>query len=336
MRWLNKNKNITYSRNIFIPLTNVCRNNCDYCSFKKDVTSPYAFLMKMNDIIDIFKRCKYYHIKEVLLTFGEYAEHNSIYKEWLNNIGYNSTIDYAYDVSLEAIKYGLLPHTNAGLLSYNELKKLSKVNASMGLMLESINSNLNVHKNSPGKDPKKRLKLIENAGKLKIPFTTGILIGIEDSNEDIILSLKKIAQLQKKYHHIQEVIIQNYSKGEKKNTNIKEPTTEKMIQVIIQAKKILPNDISIQIAPNLIDIKKLLKYNINDIGGISPLTIDYINPSNKWPEISSLKKIIFENGYILKERLTIYPKYIYKHWYSNLLKKNILILNQSIMKRNFY
>ena len=230
----------------------------------------------------------------------------------------------------------MLPHTNAGLLSYYELKKLSKVNASMGLMLESINPNLEVHKNSPGKDPKKRLKVIENAGKLKIPFTTGLLIGIEKCNDDIILSLEKISQLHKKYHHIQEVIIQNYTKVENNNINIKEPSTNRMKEVIIQARNILPKDISIQVAPNLIDINKLLKYNINDIGGISPISIDFINPNNKWPEINFLKKILLKKNFTLKERLTIYPKFISKHWYSNILKKNIINLKNLIFKRNFY
>lgn len=247
-------------------------------------------------------------------------------------MGYKTTIDYIYDISLEAISFGLLPHTNAGIITFLEMKKLSSVNASMGLMLESINPNLKVHKKSPGKNPKKRLKVIENAGKLKIPFTTGILIGIGESKKDITMSLKKIATLHRKYHHIQEVIIQNYSEGKKKEIRLKEPTVKQMITIIKQARKILPKDIAIQIPPNLIEIDKLIKHGINDIGGISPISIDYINPQKNWPSIEKIKEIIENKNYNLKERLTIYPKYIQKKWYSKILHNIITNLNTKINK----
>ncbi|WMW24457.1 7,8-didemethyl-8-hydroxy-5-deazariboflavin synthase subunit CofG [Methanolobus sediminis] len=309
---------VTFCRNVFVPVTNICRNKCRYCTFRCDPDDPDAKLMKIDEILPILEDGKKAGCTEVLFTFGEYAEEVPRYKEWLEELGYSKTVDYIYELCKVAINTGLLPHTNAGVLNYTELEKLKPLNASMGLMLETT-ADVAAHEGSPGKIPSKRIKTIRYAGELHIPFTTGILIGIGETLDDRINSLITIAELHEEYGHIQEVIIQNFTpKPDTPMADMPSPTDEEMMQAILIAREILPDDIAIQVAPNLIDPYILIQCGASDLGGISPTTIDWINPEAEWPSVSELKEMVHETE--LKERLPIYPQYIKKGWYSENLK----------------
>lgn len=302
---------VTYSRNVFIPLTNACRNRCAYCGFRSD--NPK--LMDEAEVLELIKRAK--SAKEALFTFGEKPEIYDGIKRKLKAMGYSSFLDYLVAMNKMAIENGLLPHTNAGILEKSELKRLKPYNASMGLMLEQA-VELDCHKNSPGKKPEIRIKMIKDAGKLKIPFTTGILVGIGESKYDREYSLEVISEIHKNYGHIQEVIIQNFSP--KKGTemeNFSPPTIEEMLETVKIARNILPNDVTIQIPPNLVeDIYPFIKAGARDLGGISDVTPDYINPEHPWPAIQKIERCL-KGEIILRERLPIYPKYIKLNWFDD-------------------
>lgn len=307
----------TFARNVFIPVTNICRNNCHYCTFRREPSHPDAQLMGEKEIGDILSHGKKAGCTEALFVFGEYAEEVPEYMEWLEQRGYSSTVNYVYKLCEMAIGKGLLPHTNAGILTYEEMEVLKPVNASMGLMLETT-ARLPAHELSPGKEPKIRLRMIEDAGKLHIPFTTGILVGIGETRENRIDSLETIAEIQLKYGHIQEVIIQNFMpKPGTRMESIKPPSKEEMLDTVQLARSILPADVEVQVAPNLIDPYLLIKAGAKDLGGISPTTIDWINPEAEWPDVEKLKTMARDVP--LKERLPIYPQYIRSGWYSKQL-----------------
>jgi 7,8-didemethyl-8-hydroxy-5-deazariboflavin synthase CofG subunit len=322
-----KNKIISYSKNIFIPVTNICRNVCEYCGFRRHPESKEAKLLSMEEIIDIAKKGVNLGCKEALITLGEKPElkYPEI-KEKINQLGFRRMSDYIYEICRTVLKIGLLPHTNAGVMDKYELLKLREVNVSMGLMLETTNPNLPAHRNSPGKKPEKRLKTLKYAGELHIPFTTGLLIGIGETDEDIINSLFEIKKINEKYKHIQEVIIQNFMPQQ--NTpmaNQHGPSLTKFLRVIAISRLILKN-LNIQVPPNLNRdrLGLLLMAGINDWGGISPITLDYINPNNPWPKIKDVKKVTESFGLKLKLRLPIYPEFINEKFVPKTLLKFIL------------
>jgi len=303
---------VTFSRNVFLPLTRTCRNKCAYCGFRRNDFK----LMSGDDVIILLKKAK--NAVEALFTFGEKPDVYAEFRKNLKSLGYSNFIEYVRDMNYLAVNMGFLPHTNAGVLSYNELKSLKPYNASMGLMLEQA-VELECHADSPGKKPEVRIKTIVNAGKLQIPFTTGILIGIGEKEYDRAYSLEVIAEIHKNYGHIQEVIIQNFSP--KPNTpmqNAKPPTVEEMLKTVRIAREILPKDVTIQIPPNLVkDITPFIKAGARDLGGISEVTPDYINPEHPWPRVEELRKVVESCGFELRERLPIYPKYVRLGWYSD-------------------
>jgi len=236
------------------------------------------------------------------------------YREWLKELGYSSTLEYLVSLCETAIDIGILPHTNAGIMTRSELETLKPLNASMGLMLEST-AILDAHKDCPGKVPERRLDTIREAGKLKIPYTTGLLVGIGETREDRVESLEAIAGLHREYGHIQEVIIQNFApKAGTAMESFPEPTIEEMVDTILLARQILQPDVAVQVAPNLIDPRALITKGVTDLGGISPLTIDWINPEAEWPDIKDLQKKLGDIR--LRERLPIYPQYVRRGWYS--------------------
>lgn len=270
--------------------------------------------MKPKEIISVLENGVKAGCTEALFTFGEYAEDVPEYKKWLRELGYSSTLEYLLFLCETAIDIGILPHTNAGIMTRSELEALKPFNASMGLMLEST-ATLDAHKDCPGKVPELRLNTIREAGRLQIPYTTGVLIGIGEAREDRIQSFEAIASLHKKYGHIQEIIIQNFApKPGTAMEKFPEPTVEEMSDSIMLARQILPSDIAVQVAPNLIDPETLILKGVTDLGGISPLTIDWINPEAEWPDIKDLQKKL--GGISLRERLPIYPQYVKKGWYS--------------------
>ena len=307
-------KYVTFSKNIFIPVTNVCRNACDYCVFKAR-SREAAYVTEVQDFLNVVQHKG--AATEALFSAGENPELAYLSSFFNNRVieeGFSSLVEYTKDLCKLAIKHGLLPHCNLGVLSRDELKELRDVNASMGLMLETT-AELAAHKNSPGKDPTLRLKMIEEAGKLKIPFTTGILVGIGEEQEDRIRSLNAIKSLHEQYGHIQEVIIQPFlPKPSTAMGSTKPPRFEAMKEVVRAARAILPDEIAIQVPPNLTAPKEMIELGASDLGGISERTIDYINPEAPWPTESELRSKVapFE----LRERLPIYPRFIKNGWYS--------------------
>ncbi|MBA2863861.1 7,8-didemethyl-8-hydroxy-5-deazariboflavin synthase subunit CofG [Methanococcus maripaludis] len=312
----NNSKNITFSKNAFIPVCNWCRNVCGYCTFRNENFK----LLKMDEMKEILTKADAFGCREALFTFGENVDENEKVKEELKKMGYSGILEYLYEISAWCLENtNLLPHTNCGILSYDELKYLREVNASMGLMLENSSARLCrtiAHEKSPGKDPNLRIEMIENAGKLKIPFTTGILIGIGETLEERIDSIFEIKRIHEKYGHIQEVIVQNFrSKPQIPMENYKEPSPIEMFKMIILSKLIL-EDISIQVPPNLNREtgQLFLMAGIDDWGGVSPLTKDFVNPEAPWPDIEELNIFSKELGFTLKERLPVYEKYITEEW----------------------
>ncbi len=309
---------ITFSKNIFIPVTNVCRNACDYCGFKARSLEE-AYVIDKREFLEGITNCG--AATEALFTAGEkpeLANFSHFFIDRLSSSGCSSLVEYTKELCKLAIKHGLLPHCNLGVLSRAELKELRPVNASMGLMLETT-SELEAHKNSPGKDPKLRLEMIEEAGRLKIPFTTGILVGIGEAKGDHILALEAIKSVHEKYGHIQEVIVQPFlPKPFTPMENKKPPSFEELKEVVRAAKEILPNEIAIQVPPNLTSPTELIELGASDLGGIAEKTIDYINPESPWPREGELRRRVAP--YELRERLPIYPRYIKKGWYSEAIR----------------
>ncbi|BDZ69723.1 7,8-didemethyl-8-hydroxy-5-deazariboflavin synthase subunit CofG [Methanobacterium petrolearium] len=243
---LRENNNITFSKNVFLPLTNICRNDCGYCTFRRDPEAPDATLiMHPQEVMDIIRKADDFGCREALFTFGEQADSTPQVKDALEKIGFEGMLEYLYHLCERTLdETDLLPHSNPGILQKNELKMLKEVNASMGLMLETTSQRLMegpAHQNSPGKDPKLRIKTIENAGKLKIPFTTGLLIGIGESVDERADSLLQIRRIQDKYHHIQEIIIQNFKpKPGIVMADYPEPSLLDMIRTVAVTKMLFP------------------------------------------------------------------------------------------------
>ncbi|MFC1787215.1 7,8-didemethyl-8-hydroxy-5-deazariboflavin synthase subunit CofG [Halobacteriota archaeon] len=305
---------VTFSQNVFVPVTNICRNRCGYCGLRRDFNHPEANLMMPDHVEILLKKGFSSNCTEALFTFGE-PDNVSEFREILQNIGYSSFIKYVMDLCQMAIDNGLLPHTNAGVLSYADMSGLKPLNASMGLMLETTGE-VDAHKGSPGKDPCIRLETIENAGKLKIPFTSGILVGIDETWDDRIESLLAIRRLHERYGHIQEVIVQNFVP--QKNTlmsGLRPPPLEEMQKVVAIARAILPQEIAIQVPSNLVSIGSLVACGASDLGGISPVTIDHINPEARWPSLDEIRSMIGDIE--LRERMPIYPHFVQEGWYSS-------------------
>jgi FO synthase subunit 1 len=269
---------------------------------------------------------------EALFTFGERPEEEPGFSGIIRAAGYATILDYCEAMCRKSIEYGILPHTNAGILTCDEMERLRPVNASMGLMLETT-AEIPAHATSKGKSPDVRLAMMEDAGRLKIPFTTGLLLGIGETMADREDSLFAIRDLHKRYGHIQEIIIQNFCP--KPGTPLEHnpvPSTDEICATIRMAKDILPRDIAVQIPPNLIDAASLVSCGVDDLGGISPLTIDYVNPEHPWPAFEELKTIAGDA--LLKERLCIYPHYIERGWYPPDLQPLISRLSQTVQQRS--
>jgi len=312
---------ITFSKNYTIPLSNYCINNCSYCYFnhRMKTQNEIITLFDLKKIKKLMAKAHQLNCKEALIMSGEHPDQFQIVKKRLKSRGFKQFFDYLLYICKLLLSKEFLPHTNVGYLSYDKLEQIKDYNASMGLMLESSLPRLfkkgNVHEESPGKRPDKRIEFIKNAGKLRIPFTTGLLLGIGESMIDRIKDLFLIKELNDEYEHIQEIIIQNFISKPNIRYNPKTPIAiGDIIKTAGIAKIIVENSIKIQIPPNLITgyEKQFLKVGIDDFGGISPFTRDEINPYKPWPEIEHLKKVCKAEGFELKERLPIYDKFIRK------------------------
>ncbi len=320
IRKIRKGNVVTYSRKVFIPLTNLCRDTCSYCTYKKEPTDPDAVMMKPEQVLDIAEKGRKAKCTEALFMTGERPEQKyGEARAWLNSMGYSTTTEYIIHISeLVLKKTGLLPHTNPGNMTKEEMIQLKETNPSLGMMLENVSERLcshgMVHELAPSKHPKARLKTLETAGELKIPFTTGLLVGIGETPEELVDSLFAIKQLHEKYGHIQEIIIQNFSpKSDTLMALAPTPTINYMLRAIAVARLIMP-EMNIQVPPNLNPnhYSKYLNAGINDWGGISPVTVDYVNPEFPWPKIDDVKNASERKGFVFRARLPVYPEYIWK------------------------
>ena len=315
-----KPSTITYSRKVFINLVNLCRDTCSYCTYKKEPSEKLVSMMMPSQVLTIAETGKRFRCTEALFVTGERPEQK--YPEarvWLKSIGHSSTVEYIREISEVVLKKtGLLPHTNAGTLTKREMSLLKDTNVSLGLMLESSSARLMKkgmpHEMAPSKNPKARIKTLENAGELKIPITTGLLIGIGESPEDVIDSLFVIREIHRKYDHIQELIMQNFVPNlESRMAKFAPPSHDYFLKSVALARIIIP-EMNIQVPPNLSPniFGKYIDAGINDWGGISPITIDHVNPEFPWPTIESIKCATKNKGYDLRARLPVYPEFIHK------------------------
>ncbi|HXZ88897.1 MAG TPA: 7,8-didemethyl-8-hydroxy-5-deazariboflavin synthase CofG [Candidatus Binataceae bacterium] len=317
-----KGRDVTYSRKVFLPVTNLCRDRCTYCTFRKDPGDPGAWTMTLPEIAQWSRRGRELGCKEALMCLGDKPE--LAFKEYratLASLGARSTIEYVARACQTALDEGLLPHTNAGIMTRDEMRTLRPLNASMGLMLESISPRLRqrggVHQWAPDKDPAVRMRMIDQAGELKIPFTTGILLGIGDTPAERAQSLIAIRDSHERYGHIQEVIIQNFrAKPEIPMADAPEPNALEMARAIATARLVLGPMMNVQAPPNLSphEIELFLDAGINDWGGISPLSKDYVNPEAPWPHLEALAQRCARAGFRLNQRLAIYPEFITGEW----------------------
>ena len=304
---------VTYSPKVFIPLTKLCRDRCGYCTFAQapaHVDSPY---MSLDEVMAVARAGRDAGCTEALFTLGERPELR--YDEaarWLAARGYESTVDYVANAAQMVLEStGLLPHANAGALYRHELDQLRTVSASQGMMIEAL-ADLAAHRLAPDKDPQRRLDTLRFAGELKIPFTTGLLVGIGETRQERIATLEAIAESHEEFGHVQEVIIQNFlPKPRTAMANEPAASDDEFHWTICVARLILPDSIHLQAPPNLSeDPTKLLDFGIDDFGGISPVTADHVNPERAWPATDVLASECDARGFTLSARLTVYPEFI--------------------------
>ena len=319
LRERGKGATVSFSKKVFIPLTTLCRDYCGYCTFRKDPGQPGAHFMMPDEVLALAERGRDAGCKEALFSLGDQPER--IFpeaREFLSKHGFARTLDYlAAMCELVLERTGLLPHANPGVMDRPALERLKESNASVGLMLENVSVRLMrddlVHGKAPDKVPAIRVRTIEEAGKLSMAFTTGILIGIGETFEERVDSLFAIRALHEKYGHIQEVIVQNFrAKPDIPMDQHPEPSMEDMLRTIAMARMILGPNMNLQAPPNLsyADFPRLLEAGINDWGGISPVTKDFINPEAAWPQIAKLRAETEARGFTLRERLALYPEFV--------------------------
>jgi 7,8-didemethyl-8-hydroxy-5-deazariboflavin synthase CofG subunit len=313
-----KGRTISYSRKVFIPLTTFCRDRCGYCTFRRDPGEPGGRYMTPDEVLSVAERARRAGCKEALFSLGDQPERVFLEaRDFLRARGFERTLEYLASVSQLTLETsGLLPHANPGVMSAAELAALKMSNASMGLMLENASPRLmrrgEAHEDAPDKVPSLRLRTIEEAGHQRIAFTTGILIGIGETHDERIDSLLAIRDLHARYGHIQEVIVQNFrAKPATPMALHAEPDMNDMLRTVAVARLILGGEMNLQAPPNLSapDYTRLLDAGINDWGGISPITPDFINPEAAWPHIDTLAERTADSGFVLRERLSIYPEF---------------------------
>jgi len=299
-------KRLTFARNVFVPLTTACRYTCTYCTYY-DVPGEASLLSPA----DIRERCRVgadAGCTEALFTFGDdpddrYTEIHGQLDEW----GFDSVHDYLYHACEIALEEGLLPHSNPGDLTEAQFDDLRAVNASMGVMLETT-ADVDAHSGGRRKTPGQRLNTIRAAGRQGVPFTTGILVGIGEDWRDRAESLLAIRELHERHGHVQEVIVQNVVPNER--SDFPKPDLATMRRVVAMARAALPPGVSVQVPPNLSPAADLVDCGIDDLGGVSPVTDDYINPEYAWPDLDGLRAVADAGGMPLRERLPTHPRYL--------------------------
>jgi FO synthase len=315
-----RGKTITYSRSVFVPLTRLCQDRCHYCTFATvPGRLPSAFLSE-DEVLDIARKGAAAGCREVLITLGDKPEARwEAARNWLEEAGYPDTLSYVRAVSIKILEEtGVLPHLNPGVLTWQDFQRLKPVSASMGMMLETTATRLwsepgGAHYGSPDKEPAVRLRVLEDAGRSAVPFTTGILLGIGETLAERVDSLFAIRKVSRQYGGIQEVIIQNFrAKPDTAMRGMPDVEARELAATVAVARLVLGPKMRIQAPPNLIagEFELLLRAGIDDWGGVSPLTIDHVNPERPWPQLDELTKHTQAAGFELAERLPIYPEYV--------------------------
>ncbi|GAA2841442.1 bifunctional FO biosynthesis protein CofGH [Kribbella solani] len=316
---------VTYSKKVFIPLTRLCRDRCHYCTFATTPGRVHAPYLSPDEVLEIARQGAALGCKEALFTLGDAPEERwDAARQWLDEAGYDSTLDYVRAMAIRVLEEtGLLPHLNPGVMSWQDLQRLKPVAPSMGMMLETTSRRLfeekgQPHFGSPDKDPAVRLRVLEDAGRSNVPFTTGLLIGIGETlteRADSIFALRKIAR---QYNGIQEVIIQGFRvKPDTAMRNDADVPLDEWLAAIAVTRVVLGPRVRVQAPPNLVDLaecRALLDAGVDDFGGVSPLTPDHVNPERPWPQIDDLAKVTADAGFVLRERLTAHPEYLREPW----------------------
>lgn len=337
---------ITYSRKVFINLVNLCRDTCTYCTYKKEPGDPMLSMMDPAQVLAIAEAGRKSGCTEALFVTGERPEQK--YGQagaWLRSLGHSSTVGYILEMSeLVLEKTGILPHTNAGSLTKKEMSALKDTNVSLGVMLETSSERLMgkgmPHEGAPSKNPKVRIKTLASAGELRIPMTTGLLVGIGETPEELVDSLFAIKQMHEKYGHIQEVIMQNFApKPETGMAQFPPAPPEYFLRAVAMARIIMPG-MNVQVPPNLNPevFGRYIDAGINDWGGISPVTIDHVNPEFPWPSIASVRGVTEGRGRRLRARLPVYPEFLKGGFItsSRLLQQISLIADSSGLVKEEY
>ncbi|MGP4015508.1 bifunctional FO biosynthesis protein CofGH [Saccharopolyspora sp. 5N708] len=311
---------VTYSRNVFIPLTRLCRDRCHYCTFATVPHRVPSAYLERDEVLEIARQGAAAGCKEALFTLGDRPEERwPAATEWLEARGYSSTVDYVRSCAIAVLEEtGLLPHLNPGVLSWSELTRLKPVAASMGMMLETTAERLwsekgGPHFGSPDKQPAVRLRVLADAGRVAVPFTSGILIGIGETRTERAESLLALRSVARQYGHIQEIIVQNFrAKPDTAMRGMPDADLHDLAATIAVARLLMPSGVSVQAPPNLVGDEHLLmlRAGIDDWGGVSPVTPDHVNPEKPWPQLDELTAKTREGGFGLHERLTAYPRYV--------------------------
>jgi FO synthase len=313
-----KGLRVSVSKNIFLPLTNLCRDRCGYCTFAKQPGDPDAKTYTLDEVAQAARGARRSGCIEALFCLGDKPEKAyRSYREWLVARGLFTTAEYLVQACRVAFELGLLPHTNAGILSLEQMQALRPFNASMGLMLETTSQRLRgrgmAHYYAPDKDPALRIRMHEEAGELRIPFTSGILIGIGENARERVDTLLAIRELHEKHGHIQEVIVQPFHpKPDTPMRGVVPLTNDDVAAWVAMARLLLGPQANVQAPPNLAPeaLELLLRSGLNDWGGVSPVTVDFINPEAPWPTLLELEGRTRAAGQELVERLPVYPEYL--------------------------
>ena len=337
---------VTYSRKVCIPLTNLCRDRCAYCTFARQPGDGKAHTMSPEEVLAVAEAGKRAGCKEALFSLGDkpearYPQH----REWLERQGFASTIEYlAAMCKLVFEQTGLLPHSNPGAMTGAEIELLRPVNVSLGMMVESTSTRLldrgQAHYACPDKAPAVRLATVRAAGEARVAFTSGILIGIGETFEERVDALVALRDLHRQYGHLQEVIIQNFrAKPDIQFAHHAEPDSLDLARTVAMACRILGGEVSVQAPPNLnpAALRLLLDAGINDWGGISPVTLDHINPEHAWPHLPELKRVTESAGLELRERLPLYPNYLTHTWIPEAFRGRVdtLASDDGLVKREW-
>jgi FO synthase len=328
---------VTYSKKVFIPLTRLCRDRCHYCTFATTPGRLDAPYLSPDEVVDIARRGAELGCKEALFTLGDRPEDRwPAAREWLDAHGYDSTLGYVRAMAIKVLEEtGLLPHLNPGVMSWEDFQRLKPVAPSMGMMLETTSRELfekpgGPHFGSPDKDPAVRLRVIEDAGRCTVAFTTGILVGIGETYQDRIDAIFALRKMSRQYGHIQEVLIQGFrAKPDTAMRSSDDLEAEELLAAIAVSRLVLGPGTRVQSPPNLVepdDVARLLAAGVDDLGGISPLTPDHVNPERPWPQIDSLTEWVAGAGFSLRERLTAHPPYLAEPWLDPRLRSHVSAL----------